>query len=172
MQPFYQLTAVDVRRAEVQGSSRATTIDKLTFPGIDFAASEFSPGGSVMAVNFLQSRIAAPEPKFSIKGLDLDIFGGLGKRDRWVFAGAYREVRPGGGGMVGARSIIEGAVATWEPDESDPSELQGCNHTFKEVTHVELTLGEKEIFYVDVFERVLRFNGVDHFEEVRRALGA
>lgn len=172
MQPFYQLAAVDVRRAEVQGSSRATTIEKLTMPGIDFVASEFSPGGSVMAVNFVQPRLNAVEPKWSSKGLDLDIFGGLGKRGRWVMAGAYRQIGPGGGGPIGARCIIEGAIANYEPGESDPAELQGCNYTFKEVTHIEFTLGDKELYYVDVFERVLRFDGVDHFEEIRQALGA
>lgn len=172
MQPIYQLTAVDVRRAEVQGSSRATTIDKLTLPSVSFVSSEFSPGGSVMGVNFVQPRLEAVEPKFSVKGLDLDVFGNMGQRDRWVMAAAYKEKRPGGGTDIGARCIVEGAIAMWEPDESDPAELQGCNHTFKEVTHIEFTLGDKELYYIDVFERVLRINGVDHFEGVRRALGA
>lgn len=172
MQPFYQLTAVDVRRAEVEGSSRATTIDKLTIPSLNFNTADFAPGGSVMGINVTQPRIEAPEPKFSTKGLDLDIFGGLGKSGRWIFAGAYREIKPGGGSLIGARVVIEGAIANWEPDESDPSDLQGCTHTFKEVTHVSMTLGDRELFYVDFFERVLRMNGVDHFEAIRQALGS
>ncbi len=172
MQPFYQLTAVDVRRAEEAGTSRATIIDKVTVPGLTFVTSEHSPGGSVMAVKWVQPRLEAPEPKFSVKGLDLDVSRGMGVRDRWVFAGAYREKRPGGGGTVGARCIIEGAINAWEPDESDPAELQGCNHTFAEVTHLELILGGNELFYVDLFERVLRVNGVDLFEAERQALGA
>ena len=172
MQPFYQLTAVDVRRAEQAGTSRATTIDKLTIPGLTFATSDFSPGGSVMAAKFVQPRIEAPEPKFSVKGLDLDVFRGLGLRDCWVLAGAYREKRPGGGGTIGARCIIEGAITAWEPDESSPTDLQGCNHTFAEVTHIEFTLGGQELFYVDLFERVLRVNGVDLFADERQALGA
>lgn len=172
MQPLYLLTAVDVRRAEVAGTSRATMISKLALPGLTFVTSEHSPGGGVMAVNFVQPRLEAVEPKFESKGLDLDVWRGMGARDRWVFAAAYREKRPGGGATVGARAIIEGAISVWEPDESDPAEFQGCNHTFSEVTHYELTLGDKELFYVDTFERVLRVNGVDMFEEERRALGA
>lgn len=172
MQPLYQLTAVDVRRAEEAGTSRATMISKLALPGLTFAGAEHSPGGGVMAVKFAQPRLEVLEPKFEVKGLDLDVFRGLGVRDRWVFAAAYREKRPGGGSTVGARAVIEGAISVWEPDESDPAEFQGCNHTFTEVTHYELTLGGQELFYVDFFERVLRVNGVDMFEEERRALGA
>jgi len=172
MQPLYQLTAVDVRRAEETGTSRATLLSKLAMPGLTFASSEYSPGGGVVAVKFTQPRLEAIEPKFEVKGLDLDVFRGLGTRDRWVFASAYREKRPGGGATVGARAIIEGAISAWEPDESDPAELQGCNHTFSEVTHYELSLGGRELFYVDFFERVLRIDGVDMFADERRALGA
>lgn len=171
MQSIYQLTAVDVRRAEEAGTSRATTITKLTLPGLVFAGAEHSPGGSVMNVKFSQPRIEALEPKFEAKGLDLDVFRGLGTQDRWVFASAYREKRPGGGAVVPARAIIEGAISTWEPDESDPTEFQGCTHTFTDVTHYELTLGDKELFYVDFYERVLRVNGVDLYAEERQALG-
>lgn len=171
MQPLYQLTAVDVRRATDAGTSRATLITKLAMPGLTFVGSEHSPGGGVISVKYVQPRLEAIEPKFEVKGIDLDIFGGLGKVDRWVFAGAYREKKPGGGRTVAARAIIEGAIAVWEPDESDPAELQGCNHTFAEVTHYEFILDDKELFYVDAWENVLRVNGVDMFADERRALG-
>lgn len=171
MQPLYQLTAVDVRRAAETGTSRANTIAKLALPGLTFAGAEHTPGGGVLAVKFAQPRLEAIEPKFEAKGLDLDVFRGLGKPDRWIFAGAYREKKPGGGGVVGARAIIEGAISVWEPDESDPAEFQGCNHTFTEVTHYEFVLDGIELFYVDFFENVLRVNGEDMFAEERRALG-
>lgn len=171
MLPIYQLAAVDVRRAMETGKTRATAISKLTMPGLTFMGAEHTPGGGVMAVKFNQPRIEALEPKFESKGLDPDVFRGLGITDRWVFAGSYREIKPGGGGKVSARAVIEGAISVWEPDESDPAEMQGCNHTFTEVTHYELTLGDKELFYVDFFENILRINGVDLFEEDRRALG-
>ncbi|MFP9138690.1 phage major tail tube protein [Devosia sp. XGJD_8] len=171
MQPLYQLTAVDVRRAEEAGTSRATTIAKLAMPGLTFAGSEHSPGGGVLAVKFAQPRLDVIEPKFEVKGLDLDVFRGLGKPDRWIFAGAYREKKPGGGSVVGARAVIEGAISAWEPDESDPAEFQGCNHTITEVTHYEFVLDGRELFYIDFFENVLRVNGVDMFADERRALG-
>lgn len=171
MQSLYQLTAVDVRRATEAGTSRAITLNKLTMPGLTFAGADHNPGGGVLAVKFTMPRLEALEPKFDAKGLDTDIFRGMGMVDRWVFAGAYREKKAGGGGVIGARAIIEGAVSVWEPDESDPAELQGCTHTFTDVTHYELTLGDKELFYVDFYERVLRFDGVDMFAEERRALG-
>lgn len=171
MQPLYQLTAVDVRRAEEAGTSRATVINKLTLPGLTFAGSEHTPGGGVVTVKFAQPRLEAIEPKFEVKGLDLDVFRGLGQPGRWIFAGAYREKKSGGGGVVGARAIIEGAISIWEPDESDPAEFQGCNHTFSEVTHYEFSLDGQELFYIDFFENVLRVNGVDMFAAERRALG-
>lgn len=170
--PLYLLTAVDVRRATQSDSSRAITIASLTMPGLTFATGEHNPGGGVMAVNFALPRIEAPEPAFSAKGIDTEIFNGMGRPERWVFAGAYNRRAPGGGAVVPARAIIEGAITAWEPDESDPAEFQGCTHTFAEVTHYELVLDGEELFYVDVYERVLRTGGVDLFADHRRALGA
>ncbi|MEW4459431.1 Phage tail tube protein FII [Labrenzia sp. THAF35] len=170
MQKIYMLTAVDVRRAETPGTSRVHTISKLTIPPIKFATAGHNPGGSVMATDFTLPRIEALEPKFMVKGLDTEVFGGLGERDRWVFAGAYTEKYTGV--QVPARAVIEGAVTQWESDESDPVDFQGCNHALTEVTHFEFTLDGKELFYIDFWERILRRNGVDLFEGVRGALGA
>lgn len=168
--PLYLLTAVDVRRAEQAGTSRVNTIAKLTIPAIRFVTANHNPGGGVMGVDYALPRIQPPEPAFSAKGIDADIFGGFGLRERWVFAGSYRDKRTNA--AVPARAIIEGAIVEWEPDESDPSEFQGCNHIFKEVTHYEFTLNGKELFYVDSDERVLRRNGEDLFAADRAALGA
>ncbi|WP_282046298.1 phage major tail tube protein [Roseibium album] len=170
MQTLYMLTAVDVRRAETEGTSRATTISKLTIPPLSFFTANHNPGGSVMAADFTLPRIEPVEPAFMIKGIDTEVFGGLGTTDRWVFAGAYRDKRKNLD--VPGRAIIEGAVSQWEPDESDPAEFQGCNHVLKEVTHIEFSLNGDELFYIDFYERIMRFNGVDHFEGVRAALGA
>lgn len=170
MQTLYMLTAVDVRRAETEGTSRATTISKLTLPPLNFLTANHNAGGSVMSMDFTLPRIEPVEPAFMIKGIDTEVFGGLGARDRWVFAGAYRDKRTNLD--VPGRAIIEGAVSAWEPDESAPDEFQGCNHVLKEVTHIEFTLDGKELFYIDFWERIMRFNGTDHFEGVRGALGA
>lgn len=172
MQPLYMLTAVDVRRAEEAGSSRATTISKITIPALNFAAATHNPGGSVMSADFVLPRLETVEPKFEAKGIDTDIFRNFGERIRWTFAGAYQNKAPGGGKPVAGRCIVEGAITGWEPDDSAPAEFQGCNHTFKEVTHIEFHLDGDELFYVDMFERVLRRNGVDLFADHRTALGA
>lgn len=170
MQPLYMLTAVDVRRADQAGSSRATTIEKLTIPSVKFVDANHNPGGGVMGVDFTLPRIEPLEPTFMVKGVDTDIFDGMGKRSRWTFAGAYRDKK--NNKVVPGRGIIEGAVTQWEPDESDPAEFQGCTHSFKEVTHFEFLIDSEELFYIDFWERVLRVKGVDHFAEDRLALGA
>ena len=169
MQPLYMLTAVDVRRAEEPGTSRLTTIDKLTIPPITYVNASHNPGGSVMGVDFVLPRIEALEPKFSVKGIDRDIFKGLGTRDRWVFAGSWMDVKTGE--VKPGRAVIEGVIAEWEPDESDPAEFQGCTHMLREVTHFEFVLDGDELWYIDFFERVLRADGVDRFADHRRALG-
>lgn len=169
MQPLYLLTAVDARRAEQAGSSRATTIAKLTIPAIKFLTVSHSAGGGVMGVDYAVPRIEPVEPAFSVKGIDTDIFTGLGSRERWTFAGAYRTDR---GATVPGRCIIEGAIVEWAPDESDPAEFQGCNHVFREVVHYEFSLNGQELWYIDANERVMRRNGVDLFAETRNALGA
>jgi phage tail tube protein FII len=169
-QPLLLLTAVDVRRATETGTSRATTIAALTIPPINFVGAEHNPGGGMMAVNFTLPRLEALEPAFSAKGLDPEVFRGMGVVDRWVFAAAFRDKQTGLD--QAARVIIEGAIAQWEPDESDPAEFQGCNHVFREVTHMELILNGKELLYLDFWERAARRDGVDLFESTRRALGA
>lgn len=170
MQPLYLLTAVDVRRAEQAGSSRATTISKLTIPPVRFVTAGHSPGGGVMGVDYVQPRIEPLEPAFMVKGIDIEVFSGLGVRDRWTFAGAYRDKKTNR--AIPARAIIEGAVVEWEPDESDPAEFQGCNHILREVTHFEFLLDSKELWYIDNDEREIRRNGIPLFADDRRALGA
>lgn len=163
------LVAVDVRRASVAGSSRANIITKLTIPPVKFATANHNPGGGVISVDFTLPRIQPLEPAFSVKGIDLDIFSGMGVKDEWTFAGAYRK---DDGSVVPARAILEGAITEWTPDESSPEEFQGCTHMVKEVTHYELTIDKKEYWYIDMKERIIRRNGVDLFADVRTALGA
>lgn len=170
METIYLLTAVDVRRAEKEGTSRANSISKLTIPPVKFVNAAHSPGGGVMGVDFTMPRIEPLEPKFMVRGVDKEVFGGMGVRDRWVFAGSYKDKRTGLD--VPARSVIEGAVSQWEPDESDPADFQGCNHALTEVTHFELIIDGEELFYIDFWERRLRRDGVDLFAGVRGALGA
>lgn len=163
------LVAVDVRRASVAGSSRANIITKLTIPPVKFATANHNPGGGVLSVDYALPRVQPLEPAFSVKGLDLDIFDGMGVRDTWTFAGAYRR---DDGKMVGGRAILECVVTEWTPDESSPEEFQGCTHMLKEVTHYELTIDSVEYWYIDMRERVIRRNGKDLFADVRSALGA
>ncbi len=168
MQPI-MLVAVDVRRAEKAGSSRANIVDKLTIPPIRFSTADHNPGGGVMGVSYVLPRIEAPEPAFATKGIDTDIFDGFGEVDKWVFAGAYHSQRHG---VLPARCVIEGAIAEWAPDESSPVEFQGCNHIFRQVMHFELFLDGKELWYIDSDERIMRRNGRDLYAPVRQALGA
>jgi len=170
MQPLYLLTAVDVRRATQTGTSRALTISKLVIPAIKFVNVNHSPGGGVMGVDYLQPRIEPLEPAMETKGFDTDVFTGFGERDSWVFAASMRNKKTNLPEPV--RGVIEGAIAEWEPDEADPTEFVGCNHSFKEVTHFELHLNGKELWYIDNDERIIRRNGVDLFAADRLALGA
>lgn len=170
MQPLYMLTAVDVRRAEETGTSRATTISSLTIPSITFMTANHNPGGGVMSVDFTLPRIEPVEPAMTVKGFDTDVFRGLGVVDRWTFAGAVRDKKTGL--AKPARAIIEGAIVEWEPDEASPEEFVGCTHGFKEVTHYEFILDGEELWYVDFWERVLRRKGEDLFRDERLALGA
>lgn len=169
MLPLYMLQAVDIRRAEKAGTARGVIAEKLTIPAIKFVTASHNPGGTVMGVDFALPRIDPIEPAFMVKGVDTDAFDGMGRRDTWVFACAYRNKKTGT--TVAARGVIEGAITEWESDESSPEEFQGCNHVIKEVTHFEFHLDGQELAYVDFFERVLRFKGTDHYADVRQALG-
>lgn len=170
MQDLLQLTAVDARRAEQANTSRAIIIEKVTFSTFKLVKTSHSPGGGVGEVGFVQPRTEEFECGFMAKGVDTEVFNNFGKPDRWVLASAYKNKRTGID--VPARLVVEGVVHAWEPDESSPSEFQGCNHTFAEITHSEFLLNGKELWYWDFWERVIRSNGIDHFASTRQALGA
>lgn len=170
MTKLYMLTAVDVRRAGEAGSGRPNVVSKLTIPALKFLTSNHNPGGGVGGVDWRLPRIEPPEPKFEAKGLDTDVFNGLGERDKWVFASTWRDQRSGK--TIAARCVIEGAITEWEPDEASPEEFLGCTHTFKEVVHYSFKFDGKELWYWDFFERELRSNGKDYFKDIRRALGS
>jgi len=168
--PLIMLTAVDLRRADRNGTSRAITIAKLTVPSVKFASAEHNPGGGVLGVDFTLPRIEALEPKFDARGIDTEIFASMGERHAWTLAGAYRDKKTNR--VLPARAVIEGVVAEWEPDESDPAEFQGCSHMFREVTHMDLSIDNDELVYVDFWERELRLKGKDIYADERQALGA
>ncbi|KAI94097.1 tail tube protein [Rhodomicrobium udaipurense JA643] len=171
--PLYVIEAVDVRRADETDTSRAITISKLGLPALKRLSAEHKPGGGVGGIEFVFPQIEKIEPKFEVKGIDLDAltrFGfANGVYDKWTFAGAWRDKRTGK--ALPARATITGIISDWESDEFSPGELVGCNHTLKEVSHYEFTLDGKEIFYWDFYEREARSGGVSWMSDVRSALG-
>lgn len=167
--PVYVLQAVDLRRDSDTSADRSIILNKLTIPAIKLAKAGHSPGGSVLSVDVTLPRLEKIEPAFSVKGVDTDVFTGFGETDRWTFAGAYRNKRTGV--SVPGRCIVEGAVTSWEPDETDPEDFQGCSHAITEVSHFEFYLDGIELIYADVYERILRFKGKDLWAPIREALG-
>eukprot|EP00903_Cladosiphon_okamuranus_P001615 g1613.t1 len=173
--PVFKLAKYEIRRWRpavegLEGSTRANAISKLVLPPFKLKNASHTPGGGVGTINAVLPRIEEVEPKFEIKGLDTDIFDGFGIREKWVFAGSYRDLRTNK--AVPGRAVIEGAISQWESDESDPDAYQGCTHILTEVIHYEFVLDGQELFYWDFFERELRRNGEDLFAQDRAALGA
>lgn len=172
-QPLYVLEAVDVRRADEPDSSRAITLNKLAIPEIKRKTGAYAPGGGVGEVNWTFPQVDPIEPKFELKGFDPDILRKMGfaagSYDKWVFAGAVRNKQ--GGGLMPARAIIQGVIATWSPDEFSVGEMFGCNHELQEVTHYEFHLDGEELWYWDFYEREGRSGGVSWFGDIRTALG-
>jgi hypothetical protein len=162
------LNAVDLRRATVAGSSRKTILKKLVIPSVKFVTSERTPGGGTMTVNYAQKRVQAMEPRFSVDGIDIDAFAGMGEIEQWTMAGAYTDKRTGR--VVPGRLFLTGAITSFEPDESDPVEFQGCAYGFSEVISIEFLLDNKQLFKVDDDELVV--GGKDLNASVRAALGA
>lgn len=172
--PLYIFEAVDVRRADEPDSSRVLTIEKLTLSPIKRLNTSFKPGGGVGEVKLVMPQIEAPEPKFSLKGIDFDIvekFGfSPGVFDKFVFAASVR--RKGSTTPIPFRAVIQGVISEWEPDEFAVGDLLGCSHVFNEVTHYSMSFGGVEKWYWDYEERVCRSGGVDWFSGTRNALGA
>lgn len=151
--PLLLLQAVDLRRADETSPDSKIIIKSLAFPSITFVSTEHNPGGGIGAAGFLQPRIEMLEPKFDAGGVDTDIFRGMGTRQKWVFAAAYRDTTTNK--SLPGRGVIEAAVSGWEPDASDPTEFQGCSHSFAECVHFEFAIDGRGHFYYDFFEREL-----------------
>ena len=167
MQPIYNLTGVDMRRADQAGSSRGTTVGKLVLPPIKFKT--ISQTAGIMDVDYAIPVIEALEPKVMLNGVDLDILGGFGEVERWTFAASWRK-RPGIT-EIAMRVILEGVWVEWEPDDLSPGDFKGCNHVMKEITHYELTMDGKERWYIDHNTQEIRKNGKSLTADRRRALG-
>ncbi|MCB8835926.1 hypothetical protein [Aurantimonas sp. VKM B-3413] len=170
--PLLLLQAVDLRRADETGDDSKIIIKSLVFPPVTFVSAEHNPGGGVGAVGFLQPRIEMLEPKFDAGGIDSDIFRGMGLRQKWIFSAAFRNTFTNK--ALSGRGIIEAAVSGWEPDATDPTEFQGCSHSFAECVHFEFKIDGRGHFYYDFFERTLRtLDGADLWDAggLRAALG-
>ncbi|RVU13171.1 phage major tail tube protein [Methylobacterium oryzihabitans] len=165
---------VDVRRADDPDDTRVLTVTKVGLPEIKRKEAEHTPGGGVGSVKFLLPMADSIEPKFSVKGLDLDVlrkYGfSAGQHDKWTFAASLRNKRTNK--LVSVRSTIQGIVSTWSPGEHTPGELLDCDHTLAEVTYYDLVINGEEIFAWSFYGRYWRSGGIDLFAEYRNALGA
>ena len=165
---------VDVRRADVADDNRVLTITKMGISEIERKMAEHTPGGGVGSVEFMLPMINALSPKFSVKGLDLDVlrkFGfSAGQHDKWTFAGTLRNKMTRS--LVPVRCTYQGIVSKWSPGEHTPGELIDCDHELKEVTYAELVIDGEEIYAWSFYGRFMRFGGFDVFAEYRNALGA
>ncbi|WP_018261540.1 phage major tail tube protein [Methylobacterium sp. WSM2598] len=164
---------VDVRRADDSDDTRVFTINKMALPGLKRKTSEHTPGGGTGTVNFALPMIDALEPKFSVKGVDLDVlrkFGfSAGTNDKWTFASTLRNKKTNR--LLPVRATIQGVVCEWSPGEHTPGELIDCDHSLMEVTYYELVVNNEQIFKWSFYTREWIHGGTDVFAEYRAALG-
>lgn len=167
--PYYVLAAVDMRRSKDPDDSRRFIINKLVIPTIKFKTISQSAGGAVMDVNHSIPNLEAPEPRFMVNGVDESMADQMGIIDEWTGAAAY--INKNTGEAVPARCKIRGSITSWEPDEHTPGEFNGCNHSFTDVTRLELTIGDKRLFLVDQHTAELWTGETDHMAAINSALG-
>ncbi len=167
-QNFLVLDRVDVRRSGVAGSGRPNIVAKFVIPPIRMKNVTRTAGGGVADIDYVQYRLQAIEPAATIHGFDSDLLPGV--KDRYTLAASLRIRKTGL--LVPLRCEIEGIIAEWAPDEGDPAQFNGCNSTWKEVTHFELTIDGQEWWYVDEDEGEIRRMGKSLTEASRRALGS
>jgi uncharacterized protein len=164
---------VDVRRTDDPDDTRVFTITKMGLPELKRKNAEHTPGGGIGTVNFALPMADAFEPKFSVKGVDLDVlrkFGfTAGTNDKWTFASSLRNKKTNA--LLPVRVTLQGIVSQWSPGEHTPGELLDCDHTMTEVYYYKLVVGNERIFEWDFYARRW-FNGdTDIFAEYRAALG-
>lgn len=165
---------VDVRRADEANDDRTETLSKFGLPMLSRKTVEHTGGGSLGTVEHVLPIINALEPKFSTKGIDLDVLRYLGLapgvKDKWTFAATLRNKETNE--LFGIRCTIQGIVSEWSPNEHTPGELIDCDHVIKEVRYCDFFVGDEEIYAVSLKRpRFARSNGVDWFAPYRRALG-
>ncbi|WP_018261366.1 phage major tail tube protein [Methylobacterium sp. WSM2598] len=164
---------VDVRRADDGDDTRVFTLNKMALPPIKRKTAEHTAGGGIGTVNYSLPMADAIEPKFSVKGVDLDVltkFGfSAGVNDKWTFAASLRNKRTNK--LLPLRATIQGIVSEWTPGEHSPGELIDCDHAMTEVTYYELVVNNEQIFKWSFYTREWFSGGVDVFAEYRAALG-
>lgn len=173
MQTLYQFEAMDVRRADVPGGSRALTVNKVSLPALKRLQADHSPGGGAGKLRVTFPQIEQVEPSFEVKGMDreaLRLFGlPLHEQDKWVFAGAMRDKTTSR--VLPVRANIQGVMTEIDPDDFGLGDHIGMKLAIKEVVHYELVIDGIEEFYFDFFEIEVRVGGVSVMSPVRNALG-
>lgn len=170
MQPVFVLVDVDVRRGTESGSSTKLTLRKLVFPHPKLKTLGNTGGAAPLSVNYAIPRSEPPEPKAEYAGPNLDLFRDFGTVQPWTFAGSYLDTETGQ--PIPARAEFRGAIASFEPAETDPESMQTCNYAWASVDEFGFTVGDEELFFISNRLDILRFKGVDIREPYRRALGA
>ena len=175
MQNLLLMETVDVRRTDDPDDSRVHTISKFVLPTLKRKTAEHTPGGGIGTVAHTLPMVDAFEPKFSVKGLDLDVMEKLGfsagQADKWTFAATLRDKMTRK--LMPARCTIVGVVSEWAPGEHTPGELIDCDHTINEVTYVEFEVDGIHRFTWSYYGRqwLVGANKFDIFAEYRNALG-
>lgn len=147
-------------------------LTELKLPTLDTTTQDHQPGGSPVAIE-VATGIAKLEAGFKLMGQDfatLAQFGyGTGQRKPFTAYGVLRSKLTGA--AVQSKAVIHGILGKTEPDAFKRGELQGYDHSIKEILRYQLWQGGQELFFWDFFTNDLRIGGVDVNREPNAILG-
>lgn len=173
MATIYMLEAVNLFMGDHDpGASNHLELEELKLPEPSIKASEHTPGGGVMTVDFSMNVLEKLEPTFKLRGFNPDRLKqfGLNTPYRHIFTayGVIRDKRSGR--ATEAKAVIEAKIGKVAPDGFKRGDDFGHEYTMQEVVSYALSVGDSEVFSVDFFTNIYRVGGVDQFADVNRIL--
>lgn len=152
-------------------ASKHLTLSELQLPNLQEAFQDHHPGGSPVGIEVAVG-VQKLEATFKLAGTDASLMTqfGIGSRYKKTYT-AYSVLRDQRTGeAVEQKAIMQARLGKVEGEAFKRGEMQSHDYALNAITHYELWVGGKEVFYWDFFTAEYRLDGVSQNDDERNIL--